>query len=98
MPWPLRMIAYIAIILVAFTAATAAAPATVSTTTTAASAVSTTAAATCAGTCFAGFGFIDGESAAAVILAVHRGDRFGRFFIVPIWTKPKPLLRPVSRS
>src|SRR4051794_28037847 len=57
-------------------AAATAAAATVSTaaTTTAAATISTTAAATRAGTLFAGLGFIDGESAAAVVLPIEGGD------------------------
>lgn len=65
--------------LVALAAATAAAATTVATTTaaaatTAATAVATTAAATGAGTGFTWLGFIDGQSAAVMLLAVQSGD------------------------
>jgi hypothetical protein len=55
--------------------AAAAAVSTAAAATTAVSTAATTTAATATGAIFAGLGFIDGESAAIMFLAVQRGDR-----------------------
>jgi hypothetical protein len=78
--------------------AAAAKPAAVATpaATATAAAAATVAAATAA--VLAGLGFVDGEGATAAFLAVRAAIAAWASASLLISTKPKPLLRPVSRS
>jgi len=76
------------------TSATTIAAATTSATTAAATEATAATSTTAAAALFAGARFIDGQRATAMLVAIQRGNRGGRFFIRAHLDKSKPLAAP----